>query len=401
MPEIPVSGGLDVLLVEAQWLRELARYLAHDHPDADDLVQETWAAALRSPPAPGRPPRPWLGQVLRNLIRMNVRGAARRRAREQAATAEITTESASAQATLETLELQRMLAAMVKELDEPWRTTIVLRFFERREPAEIARAQGVPVGTVRSRTSEALRRRLRQRLDEAHGGRREEWRYLLLPFGESRGKQAPLATGRSGVSAKTAVLGTVAIAAGIMGVALLMRKPSEPERPAPVTLTRVAPQAVEGTPATQQQEDAMRMNNLKSAAVFLGLVLPALNASAEDAKVLTPEETVAFCAEMREKYLACKDVLADIRVSRVPADKREGSRRMVLKEIVDDGTAPLEARKTKCAADLKDPKAAWISHLTRADVKAIRACQAEKDCKQGVACWMNVVQPVVERSRKR
>jgi hypothetical protein len=288
---------------------------------------------------------------------------------------------------------------MVKELDEPWRTTIVLRFFERREPAEIARAQGVPVGTVRSRTSEALRR-LRQRLDEAHGGRREEWRYLLLPIGESRGKQAPLATGRSGVSAKTAVLGTVAIAAGIVGVTLVMTKPSEPERPASVTLTRVAPNAVGGAATTQQQE-AMRMNNLKAATVFLGLVLPALNATADDAKVLTPEETVAFCAEMREKYLTCKDVLADIRVSRVPADKREGSRRMVLKEIVDDGTAPLEARKTKCAADLKDPKAAWISHLTRADIKAIRACQAEKDCKQGVACWMNVVQPVVERSRKR
>jgi RNA polymerase sigma factor (sigma-70 family) len=400
MPQVPANGGLDALLAQAEWLRELARYLAHDHPDAEDLVQETWAAALRSAPALGRPLRPWLAQVLRNLIRMNARGATRRRAREQSATAEMTTESASAQATLETLELQRMLAAMVKELDEPWRTTIVLRFFERREPAEIARAQGVPVGTVRSRTSEALRR-LRQRLDEAHGGRREEWRYLLLPFGGPGDRKAPLATGRSGVSAKAVVLGAVAISAGIVGVALVMNRSPESDRPAPVTLNRLAPRTAVGIPTTQQQEDAMRMNNLKSAAVFLGLVLPAINASAEDAKVLTPEETVAFCAEMREKYLACKDVLADIRVSRVPAEKREGSRRMVLKEIVDDGTAPLEARKTKCATDLKDPKAAWISHLTRADMKAIRACQAEKECKQGVACWMNVVQPVVERSRKR
>lgn len=37
---------------------------------------------------------------------------------------------------------------------------------------EIARAQGIPAGTVRWRLSEGLRR-LRAQLDEAHGGNRE------------------------------------------------------------------------------------------------------------------------------------------------------------------------------------------------------------------------------------
>jgi len=74
------------LLAEADWLTRLARSLVGSD-DADDIVQETYAAALRSPPDPDRPARPWLRRVMVNVVRMRHRGRVRRDAREQAAIA--------------------------------------------------------------------------------------------------------------------------------------------------------------------------------------------------------------------------------------------------------------------------------------------------------------------------
>jgi DNA-directed RNA polymerase specialized sigma24 family protein len=56
----------EALLAEARWLRRLATSLIGE--DAEDLVQATYLAALRSPPAGDRPLRPWLGRVRRHLL---------------------------------------------------------------------------------------------------------------------------------------------------------------------------------------------------------------------------------------------------------------------------------------------------------------------------------------------
>jgi DNA-directed RNA polymerase specialized sigma24 family protein len=76
---------------------------------------------------------------------------------------------ASTETMLARLELPRMVSELVRALDEPYRTTILLRFLEGRTPTETARAHGIPAGTVRWRLNEGLGR-LRARLDEAHGG---------------------------------------------------------------------------------------------------------------------------------------------------------------------------------------------------------------------------------------
>jgi len=65
------------------WLRRLAARLVDDPAAADDLVQETWLATLRSPPDPDRAARPWLATVLRNASRQRGRGEGRRRHRER------------------------------------------------------------------------------------------------------------------------------------------------------------------------------------------------------------------------------------------------------------------------------------------------------------------------------
>jgi DNA-directed RNA polymerase specialized sigma24 family protein len=63
-------------------MRRLARQLCRQGEVSEDLAQESWAAALAHPPQPGRPARPWLAQVLRNVVRMHRRGQQRRRLRE-------------------------------------------------------------------------------------------------------------------------------------------------------------------------------------------------------------------------------------------------------------------------------------------------------------------------------
>lgn len=59
------------LLEHAAWIRRLARRLVQGEARADDLVQETWLAALRAAPR-GGPLRPWLARVARNFARTYV-----------------------------------------------------------------------------------------------------------------------------------------------------------------------------------------------------------------------------------------------------------------------------------------------------------------------------------------
>ena len=47
--------AIEELLNEAGWLRQLAATLVRD--GADDLVQDTWLATLRHPPASANEPR--------------------------------------------------------------------------------------------------------------------------------------------------------------------------------------------------------------------------------------------------------------------------------------------------------------------------------------------------------
>src|SRR4051794_38389847 len=155
----------DPLLGHAAWLQRLASRLVAAHA-AEDVVQDTWLAALRRPPDAGRPARPWLAAVLRNFVRMRARAAAYDAERSQRAG----TDAASAPAlpTPETLlerhELLRMIAALVSALDEPYRTTVLLWSEEGLTLSEIARRQGVPVATVRWRLKEGLER-IRRGLD--------------------------------------------------------------------------------------------------------------------------------------------------------------------------------------------------------------------------------------------
>lgn len=168
------------LLEHLEWLHRLARALTHgDATEAEDLAEDAVEAALADPPRLTGPVRPWLGGVLRNLAHMRGRTSARRRRRE-AAVVDVDAVEPSAADLTERVEAQRRVAGLVLALDEPFRSTLLLRYYEDLTAADISRRLGVPAGTVRWRIKHALDE-LRPAMDRAYG-RRERWHALLLPL---------------------------------------------------------------------------------------------------------------------------------------------------------------------------------------------------------------------------
>jgi RNA polymerase sigma factor (sigma-70 family) len=166
------------LLAHAEFVRRLARRLLRDGDDADDLAQDVWVEAFRRPPRHAGNLRGWLSRVATHLALTRLRSRRRRLRREQAAPTVPT--PASTVDHVARLELQRDLVTAVLALEEPYRGTVVRRFFDGLEPDEIARRDHVAVKTVYTRLRRALAT-LRGRLDRRHGDRRA-WSVLLLPF---------------------------------------------------------------------------------------------------------------------------------------------------------------------------------------------------------------------------
>ncbi|MCZ6787073.1 MAG: sigma-70 family RNA polymerase sigma factor [Planctomycetota bacterium] len=196
------------LLAHSQWARALARTLVRDAATAEDLVQETWVAALEKPPRADRPLRPWLAGVLHNLARFRARGEGRRARREENA-ATSRTAVPSPEELSQKLESQRLLVDHVAQLEEPFRSTLLLRYYEELSAAEIARNQGVPAGTVRWRLKRALDT-LRDRLDDAHNGDRRAWCLALLPLAQE-GTGTPAAAAAAKGLAGSTILGVIAM----------------------------------------------------------------------------------------------------------------------------------------------------------------------------------------------
>jgi len=175
------------LLGEAEWLTRLARSLTGSAADADDVVQDTFATALRSPPDPDRPVRPWLRRVATNIVRMRHRGRVRRDAREGVIT-QITEPVRTPEQLLERARVERTLTDLVLALEEPYRTTVLLRYREGLTAEVIAKQEGVPASTVRWRLKTGIDR-LRTRLDERESS--NTWRAAFAPFLAMRRTHSP------------------------------------------------------------------------------------------------------------------------------------------------------------------------------------------------------------------
>lgn len=224
------TPSTDELLAHTDWLQALARALVGDAA-ADDVVQDTLAVALTKPPQKDGPLRPWLGGVARNIAKMTTRGRVRREARELAVP--VTAEVPTPEELVARVQMQQRVARIVLELHEPLRATLLLRFFEGLDASEIARAQGIPASTVRSRLKDALDR-VRATLDAEHDGNRRRWAVLLAPLPAVLPNGAVLA---GGLLVKKLVVGLVVIVALVLGTrfaGLWGGSSSSKAKPAPV-----------------------------------------------------------------------------------------------------------------------------------------------------------------------
>jgi RNA polymerase sigma factor (sigma-70 family) len=120
----------------AGFVRALAHRLVRNADVADDVAQEACLRALRGPgPAPGRF-RAWIAAVVHNVVVSHRRRDRRQRLHEPQATPPAAGEDPHA-AVLR-LEAHEQLVAAVRALDEPYRTTIILRWFDGLSPRAIA-----------------------------------------------------------------------------------------------------------------------------------------------------------------------------------------------------------------------------------------------------------------------
>jgi RNA polymerase sigma factor (sigma-70 family) len=193
MPKAHKRLDPDVLLREVDSIRSLARSLVFDESVADDLVQETVLAALTPGKSPQGDLKAWLRKVLKYRLCAEQRGDRRRKRREEkTARGEALP---SPEAAVERAEIVRKLTLAVFDLKEPFRTTVILRYFEELEPNEIAVQLAVRPSTVRSRLKRGLDT-LRTRLDAKHGGR-AAWVLAVIALLGARARAMDIAARRS------------------------------------------------------------------------------------------------------------------------------------------------------------------------------------------------------------
>lgn len=176
-----VSGAANTeeLLLHAGWLRRFAVALVQDQDTAEDIVQETLVAAWQRPAE--NTGRRWLARVARNLAIDRWRSSGRRERRELAGTATDIGRVASPEELVGDAQIHRAVAEAVAGLEEPFRQTLVLRFFDGASSADIARRLRIPDGTVRWRLKEGIDR-VRRQLDARCGQVRKNWVAALLPL---------------------------------------------------------------------------------------------------------------------------------------------------------------------------------------------------------------------------
>jgi RNA polymerase sigma factor (sigma-70 family) len=235
----------DDLLAHAAFVRGLALALVGDAHEADEIAQETYLRALERPPGVVVNARAWLAGVARNVLRMRRREEGRRHRRE-AVVARPDAEPSTADSVAR-MEVLRRLTTAVEGLDEPYRGTLLLRYFDRLMPAEIARRQGVPVKTVKTRLHRALGQ-LRARLDGQHRDRRS-WALLLVPLADrSPLGLAPVASGAILMTLKTKLAVTAAAVVLLAGTILTLSGALSPEPPEiDVVGERAAPPIADAT----------------------------------------------------------------------------------------------------------------------------------------------------------
>jgi RNA polymerase sigma-70 factor (ECF subfamily) len=137
-------------------LSSYVRRFCLDQAGADDIVQETFIRAWRHLPqlrGDGRPIRPWLFRVARNLLTDAERAARTRPVTVPASSADYPGD----ESTLGQILDRQLICDALQHLSPAHRAVLVETFYHGGTTAVVARQLGIPPGTARSRLHYALR----------------------------------------------------------------------------------------------------------------------------------------------------------------------------------------------------------------------------------------------------
>jgi RNA polymerase sigma-70 factor (ECF subfamily) len=156
-------------------LFNLAHWLTGDRTDAEDLVQETYAKALKGFRSfeEGTNVRSWMFKILRNTFLTSRTGLKVKNTvllEDEFDGVDITAHDITPEVLLLKLENSRSVMSALAELPVPFREMVLLSDMEELSYKEIAQILAVPIGTVMSRLSRG-RKMLRQALLAGSTGR--------------------------------------------------------------------------------------------------------------------------------------------------------------------------------------------------------------------------------------
>jgi RNA polymerase sigma-70 factor (ECF subfamily) len=149
-------------------LYNLAHWLTGDRTDSEDLVQETYAKALKGFKSfeEGTNLRAWMFRILRNTFltsRTGLKVQSTVMMEDESDGVNLATDNITPESLLLQLEDSQSVMDALAKLPVPYREMILLGDVEELSYKEIARVLAVPIGTVMSRLSRG-RKMLRQAL---------------------------------------------------------------------------------------------------------------------------------------------------------------------------------------------------------------------------------------------
>lgn len=221
---------VEELLQHEAWLRRVVHALlgrSAGIADADDVLQQTWLAALQARQARRRAPlHAWLALVAKNHARREVRNARRRRRREERAARPEALPSE--QDAVELLALRREVLDAVLALPEPYRAAVLLRYVHDADFAAIAARTATGEANVRQRVSRGLQM-VRDRLAARSGAGWRDRLALLVPLGmraTGASSALPFATGVLSMSKHVQFAAVLLLSLVVFGAAWLLRAPA-------------------------------------------------------------------------------------------------------------------------------------------------------------------------------
>lgn len=170
---MPAATFEDLALPLFDQLYNFARWLAQDASEAEDLVQETYAKALRgfSSFQAGTNFKAWIFRILRNSFLTSRTGLKTKVALEDDAVESIASAAPTPEEVLVEQADREIVQDALTELPLPYREILLLCEVEEMSYEEIAQVLAIPTGTVMSRLHRARKALRKCLVGKINGGR--------------------------------------------------------------------------------------------------------------------------------------------------------------------------------------------------------------------------------------